>query len=385
MSMNESTSPSLVGAGSTITGEAQVGLALASDDAELRRLLRDNPMPGRFALTLEREPSFFLAATIEGEVHQTIVVREPGGQRLRAMGSRSVRDAWVNGQSARLGYLSQLRVDPEARDGLAILDILEALETVKDVPFHITTIFENNASWRRTAERNWPGKPTFRPYGRVLSIVLPLWRRRRIPSPPGTEIRRGSAELLPDIAACLQRNYAAYQFAPVWRVEDLANPVRVRGLRPSDFWVALQRGKLVGCLATWDQRSFKQTVVQRYEGPAWRLRPLANLASRVTGWPRLPAPGEQLPHLYVSHLAIDDEDPHIFLSLLGSAYDHVVNTGYAYLALGLGENSPLVPKLRHAFWRIEQRIVLYVFHFEAGAHAADALDDRRPHVELALL
>lgn len=53
-----------------------------SDDAELRRLLRDNPMPGAFRLALTREPSFFQAAALEGDVHQTVVARTAGGRLM---------------------------------------------------------------------------------------------------------------------------------------------------------------------------------------------------------------------------------------------------------------------------------------------------------------
>ena len=67
-------------------------------------------MDGRIRIALEREPDSFLAATIEGEIHQVIAVRDRASGRLLGMGSRSVSDAWVNGRRTRLGYLSQLRV-----------------------------------------------------------------------------------------------------------------------------------------------------------------------------------------------------------------------------------------------------------------------------------
>jgi hypothetical protein len=67
-----------------------VELARAGDDAGVRRLLRDNPMHGDVRVSLEREPSALLAATIEGERHDTIVARERLGGRLVGMGSRSV-------------------------------------------------------------------------------------------------------------------------------------------------------------------------------------------------------------------------------------------------------------------------------------------------------
>ncbi|HEV2844082.1 MAG TPA: hypothetical protein VG477_04480 [Thermoanaerobaculia bacterium] len=76
--------------------------ATPEDDPELRRLLRDNPMDGEIRVSLEREPNAFLAAAVEGEPHRTIVARLPGGG-IAGMGSRSVWNAFVNGEPHRLG------------------------------------------------------------------------------------------------------------------------------------------------------------------------------------------------------------------------------------------------------------------------------------------
>jgi hypothetical protein len=48
-------------------------LATPTDDAALRQLLRDNPMPGNISLSYEREPSYFLAARVDGPLSQTII------------------------------------------------------------------------------------------------------------------------------------------------------------------------------------------------------------------------------------------------------------------------------------------------------------------------
>ncbi len=68
-------------------------------------------MDGEIRVSLEREPNAFLAAAVEGEPHQTVVARDPVSGRIVGMGSRSVWNAFVNGEPRRLGYLSQLRVD----------------------------------------------------------------------------------------------------------------------------------------------------------------------------------------------------------------------------------------------------------------------------------
>ncbi|HVP73925.1 MAG TPA: hypothetical protein VMS30_09320, partial [Phycisphaerales bacterium] len=97
------------------------GVAGPADDASLRRLLRENPMGGRISVSLECEPSFLDAMSIEGGFHQTIVARETDAARIVAMGSRSVREAFVNGLPTRIGYLGQLRIDPSHRRRAGLL------------------------------------------------------------------------------------------------------------------------------------------------------------------------------------------------------------------------------------------------------------------------
>src|SRR5438093_4365727 len=89
-------------------GAVRFEVASRQHDATLRRLLRENPMPGRISVSLEREPSYFAAAAIEGPEHQTIVAIE--GDRVICAGSISARQRFINGQPMRVGYLGGLRM-----------------------------------------------------------------------------------------------------------------------------------------------------------------------------------------------------------------------------------------------------------------------------------
>ena len=53
----------------------EIDLARPSDDAELRRILRETPTPGEISISFQREPSFFEASDVEGPFHQTVVAR----------------------------------------------------------------------------------------------------------------------------------------------------------------------------------------------------------------------------------------------------------------------------------------------------------------------
>ena len=85
-------------------------LATPADDGSLRRLLRENPIPGSISLTFEREPCYFDASAIEGPFHQTIVAREKDTGQIIAFGNRSVRKLFLNGHPQDIGYMSQLQI-----------------------------------------------------------------------------------------------------------------------------------------------------------------------------------------------------------------------------------------------------------------------------------
>ena len=72
--------------------------ATASDDAELRRLLRRTPTDGNVRVTLRREPNFFQAAAVEGPEHHVLTVRDTHSGQLVGTGSASVRLRYVDRQ-----------------------------------------------------------------------------------------------------------------------------------------------------------------------------------------------------------------------------------------------------------------------------------------------
>src|SRR5436309_14520425 len=65
----------------------QYSVARPEDDAEIRRLLRENPMPGEVSVSLEREPNSALAASIERDLHRSIVACQCATRWSVALGS----------------------------------------------------------------------------------------------------------------------------------------------------------------------------------------------------------------------------------------------------------------------------------------------------------
>jgi hypothetical protein len=93
--------------------------------------------------------------------------------------------------------------------------------------------------------------------------------------------------------------------------------------------------------------------------------------------------------MYLSHLAVDDDDPSVFAALLRFA---CLPTDFAlgyekttYCVLGLSARHPLLAVVPKRMRRFTYRTNLYAVHWEDGRGAAESLDGRPCQPEVALL
>jgi len=375
--------------GLTTLAAFDVRAAGRPDDADLRQLLRTNPMEGEIMVSLEREPDVFLAGSIEGHRHDTIVARDAASGRVAGMASRSVYEGFLNGVPRSIGYLGQLRVGREFRGRAGLLARgYAAMRTHRapgDLPFDLTTIVADNVRARRVLEAGLDGVPAYRPLEEWTTLIVPLWRRQKTPASRAMCVERAAPDLIDDVVSCMDRNRRRFQFAPRWTAADLRSPERSRDLSPGDVLIARRGGTIAGCLALWDQSRFKQIVVRGY-GPAMRRwRPWTDLSSRLIGTPRLPAVGEPLSHVYLSHLAVDDDDEETFDLLLAHAYNVALERGYVCAIVGLAARHPFLRLVTRAHRAWTYSSILYAACWEECADVLSRIDSRIPHLEVGLL
>ncbi|MBX2796425.1 MAG: hypothetical protein KTR31_02110 [Myxococcales bacterium] len=365
------------------TRELTLAVAGPDDDADLRRLMRETPMGGSISVAFEREPSFFWGSAVEGEC-TTVVAREPSGRAV-ALFSHSVRPSWVAREPRRLGYLSALRIAPayRARRGLLIrgfAHVRRLQDAASDVPpYAITTIVSDNRAAVRLLEAGLRGLPRYTRRDDMITLAAPCWRRRYRPV-PGLEVREATAGDLDEIVAALQRFGRRHVFGPVWDASTLTDPARCRDLRVEDFVVATRGGRVVGCVALWDQSGFRQSVVHGYSGALAWTRHLVSLAAPLLGVPRLPGEGRRLHHAALSHLAVDDDDAEVGRAVVGFAADRARPRGYQYLTTMLCERHPLLAAMRQLLRPIEYRSTLYLVSWD-DVDGPEGI----PHLEVAVL
>jgi hypothetical protein len=344
-------------------------------------------MLGRITLSLEREPSYFAAAALEGTDHRTIVAVED--DRVICAGSVSTRERYVNGQPARVGYLGGLRLDAAARGRIGVLrrgyEFFRQLhEVFNGPPLYLTAIIDDNLPARRLLERGLPGMPVYRPLGRLITLAIPC--RRHLNRQTG-KVTHGQDINVPELIELLNRHLSQDQFSPVWRTEDLGGSTDHPAPAVTDFRAISSRdGRLIACATLWDQRAIKQTVVRAYSPALRRLRPFINISASLFGYPRLPAVGQAISHAFASHLAAAPDRPEHAEWLIRALCESAHARGIEYLTVAFDSRDPRLPHLRNTFLPREYASRLYAVHWPDGNDAAAKLDPNPLLVpEVALL
>ena len=165
----------------------------------------------------------------------------------------------------------------------------------------------------------------------------------------------------------------------------LASATRCRGLAAEDFIVWPAPDGVRACIALWDQRAYKQTVIRGYSPRLARARPVLNLVAPLAGRPRLPAPDARLESAFLSHLAVDEDDSEALVALVAAACADAARRGIDYAMISLANRHPLASVIRKRFPCHDYVSMIYLVFWADGRDDVDSLDNRIPHPEVAIL
>ena len=332
-------------------------LATLEDDWDLRQVLEATPMEGAISVTFHREPSWFAGAVVDGRFRQVLACRDLQTGRIIGFGCRSVRDVYVNGQPAAVGYLSSLRVLPEYRNlGLVARGYATFRKLHGDgrVPFYLTTIANGNRTALKILTSGRAGLPTYHPAGAYHTIAVPIPRRKkrqtdlkRDQGNKTTNIRPSSKEDLPQLLDFWATVGSRRDFFPCLEPNDFLSPNgMMRGLCFDQVLLAEQDGRLVGTMAAWDQHGYRQSVVSAYHGGLRWFRWLYNIGAWSMGRPALPRPGDAFHYCMGALPVVAEDEESVFAALLEGLLDRLAGGPCSHLLIGLHEADPLLGVLK---------------------------------------
>lgn len=333
--------------GICIKGGVVYKTAEQMDDDDLKSILRQNPMNSWVSLSTEHEPSYFSTRHLFGDTY-TIVARQDNKQQsVVGMCSSVSMQVHINGESAKAGYLGELRVMPAYRNKLRIVRngfqaVRELNKTHKNLPYWFTSIAMENTVARRLLEANLKGMPLYQPQGEMLTIALSTKRSR-----DNDFIQQASLADVPEIVSFFNQQARHYQYSPVLDERWLLSLDGSNGLQLSDFWILKQDGRIQSCFALWDQRLIKQTVVRGYRFPLNIVRRPYNLYANLTGLPSLPAIGKSVEYIFIAFLAINERVWHRTEDIIQSALSKIKQRNAEVALLGISAHNPIYKCINH--------------------------------------
>jgi hypothetical protein len=360
-----------------MSAEVAFDIATRADDAGIRRLLSANPIPGKIRIRYEREPDYFAGCATMGAT-QVLVARADA--QVVGVACRSIRPMYINGEPAPVGYLGQLRVDPQFRGRWLVLRGFRKLhELHRQWPprGYVTTIIEGNDEAEGVLVRRARGPmPRYRKLDRLLTLALPTAGRANV------KTARGERPLS-DIVAFLQREGRRKNFFPVYDEQSFVDGT-TRGFDPQDFIVLERDGVIAGVAGLWDQSAYKQSIVDAYDPLTRAARPFYNTAAKLLHRATLPKPGTALRFAYGSFFCAIDDDASIARELITQLLSAARARHTDHLLLGFTETDPLLAVAR-TFRHVAYPAGIYTVAWDDGTDFHDGLDARPRSLEIASL
>lgn len=353
----------------------QVDLAEPEDDASIRALLAGSTLPGWISMSYRSSPG------AHGMLHphairETLVARREGD--LAGMVSRARFPGFLHGSQAILSYLGHFRAAPNAARRTRLLR--GAFDACRDQfggepSWSFASLLDGNATAHRLLTSGLAGFPRLSAVGRLQTLVFRSLRPKDVP-----DTRQAQPLDMGEVVEF--HKMRARPLAPVLDAEDLLGG-RWPGVSTSDFILAEQGGRLLGFCALWDQRRFRQLRVTGYRQPLSALRQVINLAGPVTGFPRLPPPGEDLRMGYLSFLTVRPGDRATALRLVQAARRLAGQRGLDSVALGLAEDDPCLAPVRTAMRAASYGSCIYTLAWQDDARPPPAdFADMQPEIGL---
>jgi GNAT superfamily N-acetyltransferase len=358
-------------------------LGTPEDNPKIQELVAKVTMPGPATFCFQRVPDFFTGAKVIGEEFWLVVAVDHERQdTLAGLTVFSAKDVYISGKPRRLFYSGDTRVDPFYRRrgiGTDMFKVQKQFRKADDlldglvIKENVSTILKA----RDTGEffNSW--------FTHVIETSFMFTRKAAPRIPAGVEIRRATnadaavMQAFHDKEAPRRNGYPIYSFAKL-----IAKDPFYAGLSMGDFALAFKNGQLVGMLAAWNQKAYKQTRLMAFGTALKLIRPVYNLYAKLFGGFNLPPVGGMLNYLSAYNVHIANDDKAVFQALIDWV---MVNQGEGYdaLAVCMAQGDPL-----DAVPRSYKRQKMFTNHYwmSYGDDPTPGIDSARPlYMELGRL
>jgi len=136
-------------------------------------------------------------------------------------------------------------------------------------------------------------------------------------------------------------------------------------------------------IAAWDQAPLRQAHVERYPRATQLIRIPYNLTASLCRLPRLPAIGARLPYVYLSFIAVENDDVALCAALLRHVYNALCHGPWLYALAAMPDDDPLLPALAE-YAGTTSIVKAFEVNFSPAIDPTPSIEPQRVGVEFAL-
>lgn len=274
----------------------KIEFANPEDDTSIREIMRDTKMESMISLVFDRHPSYFSSLHLDGHDYSTIVGRDTEGN-AQGFGTCVFRHVYINGKVREVGYLHNLRLRQDFRDGYSVaLGYRKFREIVnsRNAFCYFTSIMSSNKGAISVLTSGKAGLPSY----------LPLCKYRTYVIKSGLTKNAGKAN-----ADCLSipNTVALQQFTDAYAVNH--NFLQLPGnslFSGSKLIAAEDNGTISGLAGLWSISDSKRLLISGYSPILRAIRPLYNVLTGITHKPSLPELNKLVKYSYIFPMMLDN-------------------------------------------------------------------------------
>ena len=309
----------------------EYSLVSPSDSVKYGDILSKTEVGGQIALSFKRVPGLLESLSRQFPYHETVKASFEG--KIAGFATISSQYLFINGMRSEVGHISGLKIYPEWRNKGVVKNaqpLVRSLVRKRGLDLFYITVMEDN---RIAKDLFWERKsylPRFYDLGRMSTYVLQI---RKYGGSRQVEIVHPTMSELPSAVDFINSVLKKKEFSPVCEITD--------DLKAKDCYLAKLKGETVGAFFVSDQSDVRIASVLKY-GEGMRMFNFLNDILAEAGFCRkMPAEGSEVPIVYLSYLAVKDDNPKILAEMLRAASSDLWNSPYLYMVFGSHEADPL--------------------------------------------
>lgn len=345
--------------------------ATRSDNNALIELFRVK-MGNTIQVSLERNEDFFIYQKIQFIKNgKSFVIVNTKTDDIEGCFSIGLKRMSIDGNKKYFQYLSDLRISDRFQGRNLLIKVLKYIKDNHLINTYlpcITLSLSDNQLYHSMSDKSFNPElrkrfdiPSMFKWKTLITNFIPVNCPNKLDRKKYF-VRKAAVSDLKDLNVFLDKQFSQNIISEYFNVNNLASEYYT-GLDINSFYLAFKNNSIVGVAAIWDQQIFKQTVIRGYSKLFNIIRPILNVLSPITGYSKLPRPGNQITYDVMSHKVIDKKHFGSVYAIASEMLKEIEKKGKMFLMVGCDKYSPELDEIKKFKSRREVEGILYQLNF----------------------